>query len=111
MAFGRYLVELREKHGVSRRRLNEMTGLSLSYLHEIEKGNYLPGPENLRKIAVALGEDPEQLLRERDRVQFERLGLDPELSLLLKEAGELSDDERSTLLRTYRNVLARRRTR
>jgi transcriptional regulator with XRE-family HTH domain len=104
MSFGEYLVALREERGVSRRKLNERTGLSLSYLHEVERGDYLPGPKNLRKIAKALGTSADDLIRERDRIEFERMGLDSEATLLLKEMGELSDDERERITRLYRRI-------
>lgn len=111
MDYGRYLVELRESYGCSRRRLNERTGISLSYLHEIEKGDYLPGHENLRRIARALVEDEAgaerlaaEMIAERDRVEYQRMGLDPDVTLLAKEVGELSDEERKRFTRLYQRI-------
>jgi transcriptional regulator with XRE-family HTH domain len=109
LTFGDYLISIREERDVSRRKLNELTGLSLSYLHEIETDRYLPGPDNLRKIAKALRFDVDELLRARDRIEFERMGLDPDATLMLKEMGELTDDERRRLVRLYRRIKSERK--
>lgn len=108
MSFGQYLVACREERGISRRKLNELSGLSLSYLHEIETGQYLPGPDNLKKIAKALRIDEEALLRERDMVELGRMGLDPEAALQLKQLGPLSHSERQKFARWFRGVQASR---
>jgi transcriptional regulator with XRE-family HTH domain len=109
MSFGEYLVGLREDRGVSRRKLHERSGLSLSYLHQIENGNFLPGPDNLHKIADALpGVNADDLIRRRDAIELERMGFDSEATLLLKEMGDLSDKERQRIIRLYRRIRADR---
>lgn len=120
MTFGQHLIELRKQHDVGRKRLHELSGLSLSYLHYIENDQVLPGPDNLRKIAKAIEEasrtpvSAEELIRERDRVELERMGFDANkahLTLLLKERGPLDDSARATIEKAIDKVLSDPRSR
>lgn len=104
MDFGQHLIKLRKDRAIGRRKLAELTGLSLSYLHEVETSEYLPGHENLRKIAKALDIDEDGLLAERDRIEYERMGLDPDATVQLKEMGDLSERERERLVRLIQKL-------
>ena len=118
MTFGQTLIEFREQYGIGRKRLHELTGLSLSYLHYIENDRVLPGHDNLKKIAKGVAKDSgkrvsaRDLIRERDRVELSRLGLDrnkAELTLLLKEGGPVSDAARKQIEETIESVLTKER--
>jgi transcriptional regulator with XRE-family HTH domain len=47
---------------VSLREVNRRTGVSISYLSQIEKGDKQPGPNVVRKLAELYRVDPQQLL-------------------------------------------------
>jgi transcriptional regulator with XRE-family HTH domain len=109
-SFGSRIVALREARGWSRNRLHIEAGLSYSYLHGVETGEWLPGRENLLKIVDAIGPQAEPLLEERDRLEYERMGLDPDATLLLKELEDLSQGERKQFLSLYRRIKKQRET-
>ncbi len=110
MDFGRHLVEAREGKGVGRRELNKRSGLSLSYLHEVENDVYLPSPEKLKLIADALklrGDARRELFRAREEAELERLGFsDTDVTLLLKETGPLNEDARQRIVEILADVRA-----
>ncbi len=113
--FGARLVALRTERDVGRRKLKDLTGLSLSYLHEIENNVYLPSHERLEVIADALGikgADRKQLLADRERAELARLGFDEaDVTLLLKEAGPLTDDARAKIVDVLNDVRSKSRKR
>jgi transcriptional regulator with XRE-family HTH domain len=53
--FGLKVKQLRQERGYSFDRLSKATGISLSYLNEIEKGKKFPKPDKVRQLASALG--------------------------------------------------------
>ena len=59
--FGLKLRQLRQARELSFQRLAELTGLSVSYLNEIERGKKSPKPDKLAGLAAALGVDPAEL--------------------------------------------------
>ena len=52
----------REHRRMSRKRLAEASGLSTSYLSQIESGKRKPSPEALTAIAKELGLEPDELM-------------------------------------------------
>jgi transcriptional regulator with XRE-family HTH domain/predicted transcriptional regulator len=54
--------------------LSKRTGISVSYLNEIEKGKKYPQPENLQKLAEALGITPEFLASSELTKQYAPIG-------------------------------------
>lgn len=58
LLFGLKLRQLRQERGLSFADLAAITGLSVSYLNEIEKGKKLPRPEKLRDLARGLQCNP-----------------------------------------------------
>ena len=52
----------REHRRISRKRLAEASGLSTSYLSQIESGKRKPSPEALTAIAKELGLEPDELM-------------------------------------------------
>ncbi len=61
--FGLKLKQLRQKKNLSFAELAAETGMSISYLNEIEKGKKFPKEEKLDKLAAALDVSTTQLLR------------------------------------------------
>jgi transcriptional regulator with XRE-family HTH domain len=69
-----------QERGVTYRGLAEETGLSAGYLNHLVHGNRpVPSDDVVKKLAEALGVDPEHFLEYRVRVITERLERMPEL--------------------------------
>ncbi|MBK8557283.1 MAG: helix-turn-helix domain-containing protein [Lewinellaceae bacterium] len=66
--------QFRQELGWNFEELSQRTGISVSYLNEIEKGKKYPQPENLEKIAQALSITPEFLTSPELTKQFAPLG-------------------------------------
>ena len=61
VAFGEFVKAQRRLAQVSQRNLARMSGVSDSYLSQIERGNYRPSPQVAKALAQAFGLKPEQL--------------------------------------------------
>ena len=59
--FGLKTKRLRQEQKLSFAQLAERTGMSLSYLNEIEKGKKFPKPDKVKLLAKALNTSPEEL--------------------------------------------------
>ncbi len=59
--FGLKLKQLRQEKDLSFQNLAKKTGMSVSYLNEIEKGKKYPKPDKIKSLAEALGVDDEEL--------------------------------------------------
>jgi len=62
LIFGLKVKELRHEHNFSLAKLSDITGISKSYLNEIEKGKKYPKPEKITWLARALDTTYEQLV-------------------------------------------------
>ena len=60
-AFGEFVRAQRQLAQVSQRHLARVSGLSDSYLSQLERGNYRPSPEVVKALAQAFGLEPKQL--------------------------------------------------
>ena len=60
-AFGEFVRAQRRLAQVSQRNLARMSGVSDSYLSQIERGNYRPSPQVVKALAQAFGLEPKQL--------------------------------------------------
>ncbi len=60
--FGLKVKQLRQALGYSFLELSNQTGLSVSYLNEIEKGKKFPKADKLQSLASAVGQSPERLV-------------------------------------------------
>ena len=59
--FGLKVKQLRQQRGFSFDQLSKQTGISLSYLNEIEKGKKFPKRDKVQQLAAALGTTLEEL--------------------------------------------------
>ena len=66
-AFARNIKKARTQLKYSQMRLAELCNLSTSFIGEIETGKKFPSPENMEKIAEALGMKPYQLFFEDEQ--------------------------------------------
>jgi transcriptional regulator with XRE-family HTH domain len=71
---GLKLRQLRLEKGWNFEELRHQTGISASYLNEIEKGKKFPQPDNFQKLAAALGVSPAYLESPDLDKQFAPLG-------------------------------------
>src|SRR5262245_63615415 len=61
VAFGEFVRAQRRLAHVSQRNLARMSGVSDSYLSQLERGNYRPSPQVVKALAQAFGLEPKQL--------------------------------------------------
>jgi len=104
-AFGEFVKAQRRLAQVSQRNLARMSGVSDSYLSQIERGNYRPSPQVVKALAQAFGLKPEQLYtmlgfmdeetNDGQRTVEQAIQLDPKLEPAQKDA----------LIRVYRSFL------
>ena len=62
MIFGFKVKYLRQHLDLTYQQLAELSGMSLSYIHEVEKGKKYPKPDKISKLAKALGTDYDYLV-------------------------------------------------
>lgn len=105
---GAFIREQRAGMQVSMRKLSEVAGISNPYLSQIERGMRRPSAEILRQIAMAL-EISAETLYVRAGILDEREGVDLGTEILL--AGDLTDDQKQTLLSIYQSFIAQNRGR
>lgn len=72
--FGLKIRQFRQERGWNFEELSRQTGISVSYLNEIEKGKKYPQPENQRRLAKALGVTPAFLTSSELTKQYAPLG-------------------------------------
>ena len=60
--FGLKVKMLRQKRGMSFLELSKLSGISVSYLNEIEKGKKFPKPQKIADLAKALAVEEKELL-------------------------------------------------
>lgn len=72
--FGLKIRQFRQERGWNFEELSRQTGISISYLNEIEKGKKFPKPNNQKKLADSLGLTVEFLMSPELTKQFAPLG-------------------------------------
>ncbi|MBV6443749.1 MAG: HTH-type transcriptional regulator RamB [Saprospiraceae bacterium] len=72
--FGLKIRQLRQEQGWNFEELSRRSGISISYLNEIEKGKKFPQPENQRRLAKVLDVTPEFLASPELTKQYAPLG-------------------------------------
>jgi len=104
-AFGAFVKAQHQLANLSQRQLAKASGMSDSYLSQIERGQYRPSAEVLRGIAQALGMAPAALF-----TQFGLLDVADEQSprVSVEEAirldESLNQDKKDALLHMYRTL-------
>jgi transcriptional regulator with XRE-family HTH domain len=63
------LQEVRKKQGISLSKLSKISGISASYLSELEKGKYEATESKIIRLSLALGITPNDLLGFDDLVE------------------------------------------
>ena len=95
-AFGDRVRKAREAKQITLRKFAEIIGISPTYLSKVERGDFdPPGEEKIKKIADALGEDPDELLALAGKVSSD-----------LPDIVRKHPREMAAFLRTARNLSA-----
>ncbi len=101
VAFGEFVRAQRRLAQVSQRSLAKMSGVSDSYLSQLERGNYRPSPQVVKSLADAFGLEPRQLFMMLGFMNDnEKSSLSVETAIQLDE--QLTSEQKESLVRVYR---------
>ena len=105
VAFGEFVKAQRRLAQVSQRNLARMSGVSDSYLSQIERGNYRPSPQVVKALAQAFGLKPEQLYTMLGFMDDEREDSQPTVEQAIQLDPKLEAAQKDALIRVYRSFL------
>ena len=106
VAFGEFVKAQRRLAQVSQRNLARMSGVSDSYLSQIERGNYRPSPQVVKALAQAFGLKPEQLYTMLGFMDDEEEPSPPTASSRPSSSiRKLEPAQKDALIRVYRSFL------
>jgi transcriptional regulator with XRE-family HTH domain len=102
---GHFIREQRRLAELSVRRLAELAGVSNPYLSQIERGLRRPSVEILQQIAKALSVSAESLYVRAGILEPEPTAATSDLETRIREAPELTAEQRRALLQVYRSFV------
>jgi transcriptional regulator with XRE-family HTH domain len=105
-AFGEFVRAQRRLAQVSQRNLARMSGVSDSYLSQIERGNYRPSPQVVKALAQAFGLEPKQLYTMLGFMDEDADG-SPSVEQAIRLDNRLEPAQKESLLSVYRSFLAK----
>ena len=105
VAFGEFVRAQRQLAQVSLRNLAKMSGVSDSYLSQIERGNYRPSPQVLKALAQAFGLKPEQLYTMLGFMDETDANTAPSVEQAIQMDPRLQPAQKEALVRVYRSFL------
>ena len=105
VAFGEFVKAQRRLAQVSQRNLARMSGVSDSYLSQIERGNYRPSPQVVKALAQAFGLKPEQLYTMLGFMDEEKENSQPTVEQAIQLDPKLEPAQKDALIRVYRSFL------
>ena len=103
VAFGEFVKAQRRLAQVSQRNLARMSGVSDSYLSQIERGNYRPSPQVLKALATAFGLEPKQLYTMLGFMDEEESTGPPSVEQAIQLDTRLDAAQKEALIRIYRS--------
>ena len=101
LAFGEFVRAQRKLAQVSQRNLAKMSGVSDSYLSQLERGNYRPSPQVVKALAQAFGLEPRQLFMMLGFMDDDE-GSTPGVEQAIHLDDRLSSEQKESLIRVYR---------
>ena len=104
-AFGEFVRAQRRLAQVSQRNLARMSGVSDSYLSQIERGNYRPSPQVVKALAQAFGLKPEQLYTMLGFMDEEGKDAPPSVEQAIQLDPRLEPSQKEALIRVYRSFI------
>jgi len=105
VAFGEFVKAQRRLAQVSQRNLARMSGVSDSYLSQIERGNYRPSPQVVKALAQACGLKPEQLYTMLGFMDEEKENSQHTVEQAIQLDPKLEPAQKDALIRVYRSFL------
>ena len=105
-AFGEFVRAQRRLAQVSQRNLARMSGVSDSYLSQIERGNYRPSPQVLKALATAFGLEPKQLYTMLGLMDEGGAGA-PSVEQAIQVDAGLDAAQKEALIRIYRSFVGK----
>ena len=105
VAFGEFVRAQRQLAQVSQRNLARMSGVSDSYLSQIERGNYRPSPQVVKALALAFGLKPNQLYTMLGFMDQDGADSPPTVEQAIQLDTRLEPAQKDALLRVYRSFL------
>ena len=105
VAFGEFVKAQRRLAQVSQRNLARMSGVSDSYLSQIERGNYRPSPQVVKALAQAFGLKPEQLYTMLGFMGDDTENAPPTVEQAIQLDAKLEPAQKDALIRVYRSFL------
>ncbi len=103
-AFGEFVRAQRQLAQVSQRNLAKMSGVSDSYLSQIERGNYRPSPQVVKALAEAFGLEPRQLYTMLGFIDEEEGGA-PNVEQAIQLDARLDASQKEALIRIYKSFV------
>jgi transcriptional regulator with XRE-family HTH domain len=105
-AFGEFVRAQRRLAQVSQRNLAKLSGVSDSYLSQIERGNYRPSPQVVKALAQAFGLEPKQLytmlgFMDEDEAQ----NATPSVEQAIQLDQRLDASQKEALMKIYRSFV------
>jgi transcriptional regulator with XRE-family HTH domain len=105
MAFGEFVRAQRRLAQVSQRHLARMSGVSDSYLSQIERGNYRPSPQVVKALAQAFGLEPKQLYTMLGFIDENDGDAGPNVEQAIQLDQRLEPEQKEALIRIYRSFV------
>ena len=106
-AFGEFVRAQRRLAQVSQRNLARMSGVSDSYLSQIERGNYRPSPQIVKALATAFGLEPKQLYAMLGFMDGDESGAAPSVEQAVQLDPQLDGAQKEALLKIYRSFVGK----
>jgi len=104
-AFGDFVKAQRRLAQVSQRNLARMSGVSDSYLSQLERGNYRPSPQVVKALATAFGLEPKQLYTMLGFMDEGESVSAPSVEQAIQLDTRLDAGQKDALIRTYRSFV------
>src|ERR1044071_212329 len=105
IAFGEFVRAQRRLAHVSQRHLARMSGVSDSYLSQIERGNYRPSPQVVKALAQAFGLKPKQLYTMLGFMDDESEDSQPTVEQAIQLDARLDASQKEALIRIYKSFV------
>jgi transcriptional regulator with XRE-family HTH domain len=106
-AFGEFLRAQRKLANISQRQLGRMSGVSDSYLSQMERGMYRPSPEIMKSLAKAFNMAPSVLYAQFGLLDHESDPQEVSVEEAIRRDDHLQEDHKQALLVLYRTLAQR----
>jgi transcriptional regulator with XRE-family HTH domain len=100
LTFGQYIVQLREKRGISQRKLAEIAGVTNSTISRIEADMVKPDPVTLEKLSNALNVEKSLLLNKCGYSEIPE-----EFVVIARKAGDLTEEKKTQLYKVFNDTI------